>query len=444
VTDVAQLTDVIATGSSWRNWGRSQAARPTYIARARSVDDVVDVVRFAADRGLRVKAIGAGHSFSGIAVPEDIQLDISAIDGLFAVDGNLVTLGAGTNLYQLPALLDPIGLALQNMGDIDRQTIAGATSTGTHGTGAAFAGLAAQLRAVTLVTAAGDLLHVSPTENAELWPAARLGLGALGILVDVTVECVPSFLLHAVEKPEPLDDVLDNWLERAASVDHFEFYWFPHTKTALTKTNTRLPLDAGEKPESGFSRWMEEQFMSNGVYQLTNSLSRAIPALVKPINRLTEKVVGSRDFTELSHRVFVAPRTVHFKEMEYAIPREHIPAALRAIDALIENRGWRISFPVEVRAAAADDILLSTGVGRDTGYIAVHRYHRDDPTEYFAEVEQIMMSFQGRPHWGKMHFRDSDSLRPVYPGFDEFVRIRDVVDPERRFANVYLDRVLGR
>jgi L-gulono-1,4-lactone dehydrogenase len=438
------VSELLERGRSWKNWGRSQAAQPDYIAKARSVEDVVEVVRFAAERGLRVKAIGAGHSFSGIAVPNDIQLDISAIDGVYSVSGNQVTLGAGTNLYQLPALLDPIGLALENMGDIDRQTIAGATSTGTHGTGGRFAGLANQLRAVTLVTASGEILRVSPTENAHLWSAARLGLGALGILVDVTIECVPSFLLHAVEKPEPLDVVLDSWAERVSDADHFEFYWFPHTSTALTKTNTRLPLDAGEKPESRFGRWVEEQFMSNGVYELTNRVSRAIPPLIRPINRVSEKVVGDRDFTELSHRVFVAPRAVHFKEMEYAIPREHVPAALRAIDALIEARGWRISFPVEVRAAAADDILLSTGYGRETGYIAVHRYHRDDPTEYFSAVEEIMKDFEGRPHWGKLHYRDADSLRSVYPKFDTFTAVRDELDPQRRFANDYLERVLGR
>jgi L-gulono-1,4-lactone dehydrogenase len=438
------VSEVLLQGRSWKNWGRSQAARPGFVARARSVEDVVEVVRFAAERGLRVKAIGAGHSFSGIAVPNDIQLDISAIDGLYAVDGTLVTLGAGTNLFQLPALLDPIGLALENMGDIDRQTLAGATSTGTHGTGGTFAGLANQLRAVTLVTATGEVLRVSATENAHLWSAARLGLGALGIIVDVTIECVPSYLLHAVEKPENLDAVLDGWLDRVAAADHFEFYWFPHTKTALTKTNTRLPLEAGEKPESRFGRWVEEQLMSNGVYELTNRLSRAIPSLVKPINRLSEKVVGDRDFTERSHRVFVAPRTVRFKEMEYAIPREHIPTALRAIDALIESRGWRISFPVEVRAAAADDIVLSTGFGRETGYIAVHRYVKDDPTEYFTAVESIMKDFDGRPHWGKMHYRDAGSLRTVYPEFDAFLAARNELDPERRFTNDYLDRVLGQ
>lgn len=427
----------------WRNWGRTESAAPTHVVHAVSIDDVVGTVQFAREHGLRVKAIGAGHSFSGIAVPDGIQLDVSGIDGLLAVDGTRVTLGAGTNLYQLPALLDPLGLALENMGDIDRQTIAGATSTGTHGTGHLFGGLAKQLVAVTLVTAAGELLHISETENADLWPAARLGLGALGILVEVTIQCVPSFLLHAVEKPEPLDDVLDNWMSRASAVDHFEFYWFPHTKTALTKTNTRLPLDAGAKPLSRFGAWFDDQFMSNHLFEATNRLGRLLPVTIKPQNWLGERLVAAREFRDVSHRVFAAERTVHFKEMEYALPREHIPAALRAIDELVEARGWRISFPVEVRCAAADDIWLSTGHGRESGYIAVHRYHRDDPTEYFEAVETIFRSFEGRPHWGKMHTRDADSLRGMYSQFDNFVAVRDRLDPERLFANAYTERVLG-
>jgi FAD-linked oxidoreductase len=390
-----------------------------------------------------VKAIGAGHSFTAIAATDDIQLDISALDGVYAVDGTRVTLGAGTNLYQLGPLLDPLGLALANMGDIDRQTLAGATSTGTHGTGSRFGGLATQIVAVTLVTAAGELMHVSETENAELLPAVRLGLGALGILVEFTIECVPSFKLNAVEKPEPLNDVLDNWLERTAAVDHFEFYWFPHTETALTKTNTRLPMDAPDKLQSPVGRWVDDQLMSNYVFTMTCALGTAIPALIKPMNHLADRLVAEREITDLSHRVFVAPRTIRFQEMEYALPVEHVPAALRAINDLIEAKGWRISFPVEVRVAAADDNWLSTAHGRPSGYIAVHRYYREDPAEYFEGVEAIMMSFDGRPHWGKMHQRDAASLAQTYPRFADFTAVRNRLDPDRLFANSYLERVLG-
>ena len=434
---------VIRQGEPWRNWGRSESSRPQFFAKANNVDDVVEVLAFARERGLRVKTVGAGHSFTAIAATDDIQLDISALDGIYAVNGAQVTLGAGTHLYQLAGLLNPLGLALANMGDIDRQTLAGATSTGTHGTGARFGGLATQIVAAMIVLADGTISYVSETENAELLPAVRLGLGALGVLIELTIECVPSFLLNAVEKPEPLAEVLDAWAERTTGADHFEFYWFPHTPTALTKTNTRLPVDAPKKLQNPVGRWVDDQLMSNHIYSVTCALGTAVPALIKPINHLADKLVAAREVTDLSHRIFVAPRTIKFRELEYALPVEHVPAALRAINELIETRGWRISFPIEVRVAAADDNWLSTAYGRASGYIAVHRYYREDPTEYFEAVEEILESFDGRPHWGKMHTRDAQSLAAAYPRFSDFLAVRDQLDPDRRFANPYLERVLG-
>jgi L-gulono-1,4-lactone dehydrogenase len=443
VTASGPTNALLHTGRRWRNWGRSETSSPEFVARPGSVEEVVEIVRLARDRGLSVKAVGAGHSFTAIAAANGIQLDLSRLDGLYSVDGNRATLGAGTNLYQLPALLDPRGLALTNMGDVDRQTIAGAISTGTHGTGARFGGLATQIVALTLVTATGDILRVSGTENAELLPAVALGLGALGIVVDVTVECVPSFRLNAIEKPEPLADVLENFDKRADAVDHFEFYWFPHTETALTKSNTRLPIEIPIRPQSPVSAWVDDELLANGFYALTCGLGRAVPAIIPGVNRLAERLVAERDVTDASYRVFVSNRGVRFREMEYAIPREHIPAAVRAVKELIESKGWRISFPIEVRVAAADDLWLSTASGRETGYVAVHRYFRENPTEYFDAVEQIMVDFGGRPHWGKMHNRDAASLADAYPHFADFVALRDRLDPERIFGNPYLERVLG-
>jgi len=434
---------VLEPGGRWRNWGRSESAHPQYVATVASVDEVIETLAFARDEGLTVKPIGAGHSFTAIGATNGVQVDLSAIDGVLGVDGNRVTLGAGTNLYQLPALLQPHGLALANMGDIDRQTISGATSTGTHGTGSAFGGLATQIRAVTLVTAAGEVLKVSETENPDLLPAAVLGLGALGVVVDLTIECVPTFVLHAVERPEPLETVLAEWSERIAKNDHFEFYVWPHTETALTKTNTRLPGDAPRHPLGAFSGWFDDEFMANGLYRGIVNLGHIAPGTIPPINRLAVKLSGNREFTDFSPNVFTTNRTVRFKEMEYAIPVEQVPAAVAEVRALIADRGWNISFPIEVRASAADDLMLSTASGRATGYIAVHRFFREDEREYFGAVESIMRAHDGRPHWGKMHRRTADDLRPAYPRFDEFVAVRDRLDPDRLFANEYLTRVLG-
>jgi FAD-linked oxidoreductase len=429
----------------WRNWARSETVRPARIERPSSVGAVQRAVVAAARQGMRVKAVGSGHSFSGVAIAPDVQLDLGGLAGVLAVDAatRRVTLGAGTRLHQLPALLRPHGLAMENMGDIDRQTIAGATSTGTHGTGGRFGGLATQIVALTVVTASGELLTVSETENAELLPPARVGLGALGVIVDLTIQCVPAFLLHAVERPEPLESALQTYLERSASEDHFEFYWFPHTETALTKTNTRLPIEAARHPLGRVGRWVDDELLANGLYRGACAVGTVLPGVIPPVSRLAQRVTGNRDFTDVSPRVFVTNRAVRFRELEYALPREVVPEALRAVKRLIENRGWRISFPVEVRSAAADDAWLSTAFGRETGYIAVHRYFRERPEEYFRAVEGIMSAHGGRPHWGKMHYRDAASLQALYPRFGDFLAVRDRLDPDRLFGNPYLEKVLG-
>jgi FAD-linked oxidoreductase len=441
----AEELTVFEHGRRWRNWGRSESIRPFGVARPTSADEVVQVVRQARELGVGVKAVGAGHSFTGIAVAPGIQLELSGLSGLLGDDAaaGRVRLAAGTHLYDIPALLAPHGLAMENLGDIDRQTISGATSTGTHGTGAAFRGLAAQIVAVTLVTAEGTLLTVSETENAELLPAARLGLGALGILVDITLQCVPAFVLQARERPEPLEGVLESFGARVEAVDHFEFYWFPHTDTALTKTNTRMPADAERHPLGTFEEWMDDRVVSNTLLAAICTLGRVMPAVTPPINRLATRLTGNRDFTDTSTEVFVSPRRVRFTEMEYALPREAVPEALREVRALIENRGWRISFPIEVRAAAPDELWLSTASDRPSGYIAVHRYFREDHHEYFRAVEQIMRGHEGRPHWGKIHYQDAASLSALYPHHKDFVAVRDRLDPDRVFTNPYLDRVLG-
>lgn len=415
------------------------------VERPATAGAVQRAVAAAAASGLRIKPVGAGHSFTGIAVAPDVQLDLTDLTGVIDADvaAGRVTLAAGTRLHELPALLAPYGLAMPNMGDIDRQSIAGATSTGTHGTGLGFGGLATQIVAAKLVTGTGELLTVSETEHPELLPAVRVGLGALGVLVEVTLQLVPRFVLHAVERSEPFGQVLDEWMDRVRERDHFEFYWFPHTDTALTKTNTRLPGDAPRTPLGRVSQWVDDELLANGAYRWMCAIGRMSPGATPTLARLVDRFTGHRDFTDFSPAVFTTHRNVRFHEMEYAIPLEAIPEAVREVRSLIEGKGWSISFPIEMRAAASDDNWLSTAYGRETGYIAVHRYFREDPAEYFGAVEAIMRAYGGRPHWGKLHTQTAETLRRVYPRFDDFVRLRDALDPERRFANPYLERVLG-
>ncbi|MDQ4213930.1 D-arabinono-1,4-lactone oxidase [Microbacterium sp. ASV81] len=432
-------------GGTWQNWGRSASVRPMRMERPRSPEGVQRAVIAAAAQHLRIKAVGAGHSFTGIAVAPDVLLELDDLQGVTAVDEarGRVTLLAGTRLHRIPALLAPYGLAMENLGDIDRQSISGAISTGTHGTGARFRGIAAQVVGATLITAAGEFLRVDEEQNAELLPAVSLGLGALGILVEVTLQCVPAFVMHAVDAPAPLDEVLESVHDRVAAADHFEFYWFPHTEVALTKTTERLPESAVRRPLPAIGKWIDETLLSNGVYRVVCAAGSVAPAITPPFSRLAVKLTGDREYTDISHRVLTQSRTVRFREMEYALPQEHVVPAFRELRALIHKRGWRIEFPVEVRFAAADDRWLSTAYGRDSAYIAVHRYWRNDPREYFDAVERIMLDHGGRPHWGKLHALDAAQLRERLPRFDDFVALRDRLDPDRRFGNAYLERVLG-
>jgi FAD-linked oxidoreductase len=443
---------VSASGAIWRNWGRTEQVRPARVERPADAGAVRRAVVAAARSGLTIKAVGAGHSFTGIAVAPGVQLDLGALTGLIGVDRERrrVTLAAGTRLYEIPALIEPLGLAMPNLGDIDRQSISGAISTGTHGTGAGFTGIAGQVRGAVIVTGDGEELRISDVENAELLPAVALGLGALGILVEVTLQCVEAFALQAQERPLDLAGLLDvdpatsgSLADRVARNDHFEFYWFPHTRTAVTKTNTRLPAATPLKPLKPMAHVMEDVVLSNGVYRATCAAAVALPGIIPRVNGAAERLMGNREFTDRSHRVFATRRTVRFRELEYAIPAETVPDALRDVMRLIDSRGWLISFPVEVRFARADDLWMSTAYGRETGYIAVHRYFREDPSEYFSAVEEIMLGYGGRPHWGKMHTRDSTELRAMYPRFDDFLAVRDRLDPGRIFANPYLKRVLG-
>jgi L-gulono-1,4-lactone dehydrogenase len=423
---------------TWQNWARNQRTDPRRTVVARDAGEVVDAIKAAQSEGLRVKARGSGHSFTAIAVPEDVALVVPSDLRQARIDGDLVTVPAGVTVRALNAWLWDRGLALPNLGDIDAQTVAGAISTGTHGTGARHPGLAAHVRAFEIVTADGSLLACT---GGELFEAARVGLGALGVLVTVTLQLVPAFHLHAVEAALPLAQVLGELDELTAANDHFEFYWFPHTDIAATKCNNRTD-DSG--PARGrVAEWVGDDLLGNGAFELACRLGARAPRLVPSINRRVAGRFAAAEYVDRSYRVFTSPRRVRFLEMEYAVPREALGEAIAGLRRAVDRHGQAVSFPVEVRVAAADDIPLSTAVGRDSAYIAVHVFRGQPHEAYFGAVEAVMTALGGRPHWGKLHTQTAATLRGRYPAFDAFTALRDRLDPERRFTNAYLDRVLG-
>jgi len=431
--------------ADWSNWAGTVTSRPREIVLVRDVAHLQLLCEESTLAGRRVKAVGAGHSFTGIAEPTDVLVRMDRLSGIRSVDEatGRVWVHAGTPLHVLGPELRRRGLAMTNLGDIDRQTIAGAVSTGTHGTGAGFTGIAGQLTGVELVQADGSLLRVTDTENAELLPAVTLGLGALGIVTALEIQCVPKFLLHAVEAPATLDETLDGIDERVDGTDHFEFYWFPHTDRVLTKANTRLTDPAARAPLPAWRSRVDDDLLSNKLFGVLNKATTRAPRIIPAINQVSARALSRREFTDWSYRVFASERDVVFRESEMAVPRSAVPEVLRELRSWLSRKVEVVTFPVEVRFAAADELWLSTAHRRETGYIAIHQYAGRDHRRYFEAFWSMLDGLDARPHWGKMHPLGAAELRSRYPRFDDFVALRDRLDPHRVFSNPYLDHVLG-
>ncbi|WP_277454351.1 D-arabinono-1,4-lactone oxidase [Janibacter sp. DB-40] len=428
--------------TTWTNWAGTVAASPE-VLRPRTAGDLAGMVRDTAERGRRVRPVGSGHSFTAIAQPTDLQLSLEHLVGVVSAERGTgrVRVLAGTPLRDLNRALDLLGLAMPNLGDIDAQTISGALSTGTHGTGATLPGLTGAVTGLRLVTPDGESRWVDASEP-ELFGAARLGLGALGVITEIELACVPAYRLRAVERPDSLDAVLPRIQEHFDAHRHFELYWFPGTRRVQTKANDLVGDDVDE-PLAPWRRRLDDEFLANTVFGAANRLLVRAPRAVLPFNAIAARALTGRSYTGPSHEVFCTPRAVRFVESEYAVPREAVADVLTELAAWVERRREPVSFPVEVRVAAPDDIWLSTGYERANAYIAVHQYHRGDHRAYFAAFEDVVAAHAGRPHWGKMHRLGAEELAGLYPRMADFRAVRDRLDPDRVLSNDYLTRVLG-
>ena len=435
--------------TAWRNWSGLETAFPSRVEQPDGVAAVVGAVERARAERSTVKMVGTGHSFTAIAAPDATLLTPQGLSGIVAVDRDAMTVTAlaGTPLKVLNAGLEGLGLSLHNLGDIAEQTLAGAISTGTHGTGGVTAGLSAQVAGLELVTGTGEVLRATPQENPDVLDLARLGLGAIGILTTVTFRVEPLFLLQAHEQPMSWDEALGSFDEMASDSHHLDLYWFPHTDRMLIKRNDRLDDDRSEaEPLPRWRGWLDDDFLANTVFGAACTAANQVPAVIPRLNGVLARALTARSYSDVAHRVFTARRDVVFREMEYAVPREAGLPALREARRAIEAADWRIGFPVEVRVAPADDVPLSTAFGRDTMYLAFHTHHRSDwrdHTAYFTAMEAVMRAHDGRPHWGKVHTRTAADLAPAYPRFGDFLAMRDRLDPDRVFANAHLRRILG-
>ena len=427
----------------WKNWAGNQRATPKAFHVPASENELVAIVSFAHAAKRRVKVVGSGHSFTAVAVADDILIDLRNYGEFIEVsaDRTSVTVQSGIVLADLNERLQLEGLAMPNLGDVTYQTIAGALSTSTHGTGQNRTGLAAQVVGFRLIAADGDVLQCSSTENQEVFHVGRVGLGALGVLSTITLRVVPAFQLLAVEQPMRVTDVLSNIDDLVESNDFFEFYWIPHTGWALTKRNNICDLPSD--PPRRFAHWWNKIFMENIAFGALCYLGRLRPGLIPRLAKVLPSS-GRVEYVNASYKIFASKRIVRFYEMEYSINRDSVRDALERVMKLVDDEGFLLNFPVEVRFTAQDDVSLSTSYGRSSAYIAVHVFKGMQYEPYFRAVEKIMLDYGGRPHWGKIHFQSAESLSSLYPEYQRFIEVRNRLDPEGVFTNDYLRRVLGR
>ncbi|MFE2960452.1 D-arabinono-1,4-lactone oxidase [Nocardia tengchongensis] len=430
-------------GSMWRNFAGDQQCHPRAVERPADAAELAGVLERADRRGDVVRVAGSGHSFNDAVLTDGTLITLERMNRVLDIDrsSGLVRCEAGISLGALSAEMWEQGLAFANLGDIDVQSIAGATATGTHGAGVGLPNLSASLRSIELTLADGTRVEVDADNDPEAYRAARVSLGALGVVSAVTLQAVPAFTLSGVDTVAPRVEVLERLDELADGNDHFGFFAFAHSPLAMTKTWNRTP--EAPRPLSKSAEWFHDELLTNYAFWGVCRLGRARPQWIPALNRWCTKLSGSTRRVDRSYRIFATPRRVPITEMEYAIPREHAADAVRQVLALAEQPRFDVPVPIEVRFVAPDDAFLSPAGNRASCYIAVHQFEKMAWEPYFGAVEQIMRGFGGRPHWGKRHFRTAVDLAPEYPDWDRFAAVRDRLDPGRRFTNAYVARVLG-
>ncbi|HLQ80817.1 MAG TPA: D-arabinono-1,4-lactone oxidase [Brachybacterium sp.] len=433
------------SSTTLRTWSGAVSWTPQQVLRPISQEAVVAAVRAARARGCALRVIGGGHSFSALAATDGITLSLDGYQGLVTADPGtgLVTLRGGTRLWAVAELLAPYGLALSVMGDIDRQSIAGAIQTGTHGTGGAFTGFAGMVRGLRLVLADGSVVDTSPTRDRDLFEAARLGLGSVGVVLEVTLQCVLAYRLELIESTEPLEATARSFLAESSRADHHEFFWFPRTRRATVRTMRRLPATAPRHRSARAAELWQQEVLGNGLWEVLCRSAAVVPPLSRPVAEIASHVFAGPRVVDDSASVFAAPRRVRFHESEWALPAERFEEAFAALRERFEAEGVRVTFPLEIRRAAADDVWLSTAHGRDTVYIAAHRHHTEEAGPYLLLVQRTLAAFGARPHWGKQHWLGRRELTELYPRFEDFRSVREAADPDGLLMTPYLRHLLG-
>lgn len=426
-----------------KNWAKTIKWNPSEILYPSTELEIQKAVLKAAESKRKIRVIGTGHSFTPLSVTNEILISLDNYQGIVHLNKDTLqaTVKGGTKLRALGELLFQNGIAMENLGDIDAQSIAGTIGTGTHGTGKDFGTISTQVVGLKLINGKGEIISCNKRENPDLFRAAQVSLGSLGIITEVTLQCVPIYKLALQNDVENIHDIQNQLDERIANNRNFEYYWIPYTNTAWTKTSN-IVKDA-EPDKINFFNFWTEYVMENYVFKLACEWARWIPNQNKNVAKLTANGINPVKKVYYSHKIYATKRLVRFHEMEYNIPAENYHDIFQEVMKVVNSRKYPVHFPIENRWVKQDDIMLSPAYGRDSAYIACHMYHKKDPKSYFEALEAIFLEAGGRPHWGKMNTLKAKDFSMLYPEFSAFLKIRKEQDPEGIFISKYIRSILG-
>ncbi len=432
---------------AWSNWSGGVKAQPDQMAAPRDEAELVALMKGAAGP---VRPAGSGHSFTPVCATDGTLVSLDHLAGIVDHDpaAMTATIRAGTKIHTMGQPLYDRGLSLINQGDIDRQTLAGAVSTGTHGTGRGLGSLSSSVIGLRLVTAGGDVIDCNRHQYPEIFDAARVSLGALGILSEITLQCRPAYKLKEKLWVVDADEGLERLDEYFATYRHFEFWWYAYADKlickALQETDEVIPEPTGATGAQAHSDALSrEEELGAWFLEMLRWLPFLAPWANRHFTKLTAQALDAEPETPArwSHEAFPSQRNLRFNEMEYSVPAADGANCLREVVAAIRKAGVVVGMPLEFRLVGADDIWLSPFEGGDRVSISVHRYYRQSPKPLFDVAESVFSRFGARPHWGKLHGLTAKELRPLYPRWDAFQRVRRTLDPKGVLLNDHLRTV---
>ena len=427
--------------AGFKNWGETVDCKPRHIHFPRTEEEIQEIIRDARQNGRVVRVVGTGHSWTPLAETDDTLICLDNMHGLVAVDpdNKQATCWAGTKLDSLGEALFNNGLAMQNLGDIDKQAIAGVLGTGTHGSGINYGVIPTQVVGVRLIDGTGEI-HELTEADGDLFKAAQVSLGVLGIVTQITLQCEPSYNLKRIKKRAPLEQTLSNIDKHLANNRNFELFWFPYAESCLQQS---LNYTQAEAEKDTAWKYFVDVVWENRMWKVISEAVRMSPNLSKPVSKFAASGMAAGVDIKAAHRLYPAVRDVRFYEMEYSVERDKGPQVLREIREIVRKQNIRVHYPIEYRYCAGDDILISPGHGGERAFISVHMYAGMDWKPYFNALEPMFQSHGGRPHWGKMHTASAAYLRERYPRLDDFLAVRERLDPDRVFLSPYLNNLLG-